>query len=88
MRVTTIRDPKRVEEGGCSSMVGVAEPSMPQTDGGEHGVGRRSGGAVDGVHIARTIKARQLHPGAKILHSQAKRVKFHRNLVINSETAN
>ena len=78
-----------LREATVSIMAGMTETTVPHVvRGGEHGEGTRRQRACEHVELPRIIALKDIAPGMKVLHREAKRVKSDDAMIISSELTN
>ena len=78
-----------LREATVSIMAGMAETTVPYVvRGGERGKGARRRRACEFVEHPHTIALKDIAPGMKVLHREAKRVKSDDAMIISSELTN
>ena len=78
-----------LREATIGIMAGVTEATVPQVmRGGERGEGARRRRTCERVELPYTIAPKDLAPGMKVLHREAKRVKSDDAMIISSELMN
>ena len=71
-------------------VIRVTQTSMPEVHTGGEGDGGGVGGGwwVDRVEVIRAVTSVKNHPGTGVLHRKTTTVKFNRNWIFTSKTAN
>ena len=78
-----------LREATIGVMAGVTEATVPHImRGGERGEGSRRRRTCERVELPRIIALKDIAPGMKVLHREAKRVKSDDAMIISSELTN